>query len=42
MSFKHKKLNIRGVQYHPESIMTEFGKEIIKNWVLEGNKGIKV
>jgi len=34
MSFRHKKLNIRGVQYHPESIMTEFGKEIIKNWVL--------
>jgi anthranilate synthase component 2 len=42
MSLKHKKLNIRGVQFHPESIMTEFGKEIIKNWVLEGIKGIMV
>lgn len=35
MSIRHKKYNIRGVQYHPESILTEFGIEIIKNWVLE-------
>ncbi len=35
MSLRHKKYDIRGVQYHPESIMTEFGIDIIKNWVLE-------
>lgn len=34
MSLRHKRYDIRGVQYHPESIMTEYGKEIIKNWVL--------
>ncbi|MGE0088796.1 MAG: aminodeoxychorismate/anthranilate synthase component II [Bacteroidales bacterium] len=35
MSLRHRKFDIRGVQFHPESIMTEFGLEIIKNWVLE-------
>ena len=33
MSFKHKLYNLRGVQYHPESILTEFGEKIIKNWI---------
>ena len=35
MSIRHKTFDIRGVQYHPESIMTEFGIDIIKNWVLK-------
>lgn len=34
MSLKHKELDIRGVQFHPESIMTELGNQIIQNWVL--------
>ena len=34
MSLRHKEFDIRGVQYHPESIMTQFGIDIIKNWVL--------
>ena len=33
MSIKHKKYNVRGVQFHPESIMTEHGKTLIKNWL---------
>ena len=33
MSIRHKKLNIRGIQFHPESIMTEYGVKILKNWV---------
>jgi glutamine amidotransferase of anthranilate synthase or aminodeoxychorismate synthase len=33
MSLRHKKLNIRGVQFHPESILTPLGKKIIKNWL---------
>tara|TARA_Y100000746_G_scaffold230574_1_gene242422 strand:- start:210 stop:773 length:564 start_codon:yes stop_codon:yes gene_type:complete len=32
-SFKHAKLDIRGVQFHPESIMTEYGLKIIENWI---------
>ena len=34
MAFRHKRLNIFGIQFHPESILTEHGKEILKNWLL--------
>ena len=34
MSIKHTELNVRGVQFHPESIMTEHGKKLIQNWLL--------
>ncbi len=37
MSFRHKKFDIRGVQFHPESVLTEYGKVMIKNWI-EGEK----
>ncbi|MCF6213501.1 MAG: aminodeoxychorismate/anthranilate synthase component II [Flavobacteriaceae bacterium] len=33
MSLKHKYLDVRGVQYHPESILTPNGKAILKNWI---------
>ncbi|MEM7299118.1 MAG: gamma-glutamyl-gamma-aminobutyrate hydrolase family protein, partial [Bacteroidota bacterium] len=33
MSVKHKEFNVRGVQFHPESIMTEHGEQLIKNWL---------
>ncbi len=33
MAIAHKKFDVRGVQFHPESIMTEHGKAIIKNWI---------
>lgn len=33
MAIAHTSFDIRGVQFHPESIMTEHGKEIIKNWL---------
>jgi anthranilate synthase component 2 len=33
MSYHHKKLNVFGVQYHPESILTEFGKQLIFNFL---------
>ncbi|AEV34062.1 glutamine amidotransferase of anthranilate synthase or aminodeoxychorismate synthase [Owenweeksia hongkongensis DSM 17368] len=33
MAIRHKILNIRGVQFHPESIMSEFGEHIIKNFI---------
>tara|TARA_B100001057_G_scaffold501227_1_gene622203 strand:+ start:5316 stop:5882 length:567 start_codon:yes stop_codon:yes gene_type:complete len=33
MSLKHKKYPIRGVQFHPESILTPYGKTIMKNWI---------
>jgi anthranilate synthase component 2 len=34
MSIKHKRYNINGVLFHPESMMTPDGKIMIKNWLL--------
>lgn len=33
MALAHKNLAIRGVQFHPESILSEYGKEMIQNWL---------
>ena len=33
MSMKHAHFDIRGVQYHPESVLTPFGKKILENWL---------
>ncbi|AHG78173.1 anthranilate synthase component II [Mannheimia varigena] len=33
MAFKHKDLPIFGVQFHPESFITEYGKEMLENWL---------
>jgi len=35
MAVKHRKYEVYGLQFHPESILTEQGKQIIKNF-LEG------
>lgn len=32
MAIRHKEFNIRGVQFHPESIMTKDGKTMLKNF----------
>ena len=33
LSIAHQNLDVRGVQFHPESVMTEHGKKIIENWI---------
>ena len=33
MSLKHSKYDVRGVQFHPESVLTPNGKKILENWV---------
>lgn len=33
MSLRHKKFDVQGVQFHPESVMTPNGNTIIKNWL---------
>ena len=33
MGIQHSKLNVSGVQFHPESIMTENGKKLLSNFL---------
>jgi len=33
MSLRHKHHDIRGIQYHPESVLTPQGKAILTNWL---------
>jgi anthranilate synthase component II len=33
MSIAHEHYDVRGVQFHPESVLTENGKQIISNWI---------
>lgn len=33
MSLRHQKWDVRAVQFHPESILTPSGKQILKNWI---------
>ncbi|MDA7028359.1 aminodeoxychorismate/anthranilate synthase component II [Bacillus sp. CLL-7-23] len=33
MAIRHKELPLEGVQFHPESIMTPFGKDMLKNFI---------
>ncbi|SDL29912.1 anthranilate synthase component 2 [Catalinimonas alkaloidigena] len=33
MALRHRQYKIRGVQFHPESVLTEGGKQMIDNWL---------
>ncbi|AXT20831.1 aminodeoxychorismate/anthranilate synthase component II [Flavobacteriaceae bacterium AU392] len=33
MSLRHRTYDVKGVQYHPESVLTPSGKQILKNWI---------
>lgn len=38
MALKHNQYDVRGVQFHPESVMTTLGKKMIKNWLSNSSK----
>ncbi len=33
MALRHRDFDVRGVQFHPESVLTEYGGMMIKNWI---------
>ena len=33
MAIRHKHYDLRGLQFHPESILTEHGSQLIQNWL---------
>ena len=35
MAMAHTELPILGIQYHPEAHLTEYGLDLVKNWVLK-------
>lgn len=35
MSVRHKELPIEGVQFHPESVLTQHGYQVLGNWLVQ-------
>lgn len=33
MSLRHRTFDLKGVQFHPESVLTPYGKKILENWI---------
>jgi anthranilate synthase component 2 len=33
MALRHREFDIQGVQFHPESVLTPFGRKMLENWL---------
>ena len=33
MALQHRAYNVYGIQFHPESVLTPLGKDIVRNWL---------
>ncbi len=38
MGFRHKELSVEGVQFHPESIMTDTGHDLLNNFLMHSDQ----
>jgi anthranilate synthase component 2 len=36
MAIRHRRHDVKGVQFHPESVLTEYGGLMILNWIKDG------
>lgn len=41
MGVRHREYPIEGIQFHPESILTKVGPQLIKNWIFQTEKEFK-
>ena len=39
MALRHQQYDVRGVQFHPESVLTEYGRVILQNWLIPQTNG---
>src|SRR5690606_5701000 len=35
MALSHNTFDVKGLQFHPESVLTHYGKEMIANWLAQ-------
>jgi anthranilate synthase component 2 len=42
MGVRHKKFAVEGVQFHPESILSEYGHELLGNFLKTSSPLIKI
>jgi len=41
MGLRHRQYLVEGVQFHPESFMTELGKDLLRNFLQLGHREAK-